>query len=83
MIYRKKTSFFDGEILSIEITNQTKNIILSSVDSSPDSILKDFKSSLKLIFDNIRRNNKNLYLVGDFNINVRDYENNVKVKDFC
>ena len=83
MIYRKKTSFFDGEILSIEITNQTKNIILSSVDRPPDSILKDFKSSLKLIFDKIRRNNKNLYLVGDFNINVRDYENNVKVKDFC
>ena len=28
------------------------------------------------------RNNKELYLVGDFNINVLDYENNVKVKDF-
>ena len=28
------------------------------------------------------RNNKELYLVGDFNINVLDYENNVKVKNF-
>ena len=26
--------------------------------------------------------NKDLYLVGDFNINVVDYENNVKVKNF-
>ena len=28
------------------------------------------------------RNNKDLYLVGDFNINVLDSENNVKVKHF-
>ena len=27
-------------------------------------------------------NNKDLYLVGDFNINVLDYESNVKVKNF-
>ena len=39
-------------------------------------------SSLKTIFDDIRRNNKDRYLVGDFNINVLDYENNVKVKYF-
>ena len=72
----------DSEILSIEITNKTKNIILSSVYRPPDSSLKEFKNSLKPIFDNIRRNNKDLYLVGDFNINVLDYENNVKVKNF-
>ena len=57
----------DSEILSIEITNKTKNIILSSVYRPPDS---KFKNPLKPIFDNIRRNNKDLYLVGDFNINV-------------
>ena len=38
------------------------------------------KNSLKQIFSNIRRNNKDLYLVGDFN--VLDYESNVKVKKF-
>ena len=60
----------DSEILSIEITNKTKNIILSSVYRPPDSSLKEFKNSLKPIFDNIRRNNKDLYLVGDFNSSV-------------
>ena len=40
-----------------------------------------FKNSLKPIFDNICRNNKDLYLVGYFNINVLDYENNLKVKN--
>ena len=71
----------DSEILSIEITNQTKNI-LSSAYIPPDSSLKWFKSSLKPIFDNICRNNISLfslYLVGDFNF--LDYENNVKVKN--
>ena len=72
----------DSEILSIEIANKTKNIILSSVYRPPVSNLKEFKNSLKPIFGNIRRNNKDLYLAGDFNINILDYENNVKVKHF-
>ena len=73
----------DCEILSIEITNETKNIALNSVYKPPDSSLKEFKNSLKAIFDNIRRNNKDLYLAGDFIINVLAYENNVKAKCFA
>ena len=72
----------DSEILSIKITTKTKNIILSSVYRPPDSSLKELKNSLKPVFDNIRRNNKDFYLVGYFNINVLEYENNVKVKNF-
>ena len=60
----------DSETLSIEITNKTRNIILSSVYRPLNSGLKEFKNSLKPIFDNIRRIKKDLYLVGDFNINV-------------
>ena len=37
---------------------------------------------MKTIFGNIGRNNKDLFLVGDFNINVLDYEKNAKVKSF-
>ena len=72
----------DCEIRSNEITNKTKNIILSSVYGPLNSSLKELKSSLKPIFDNIRRNNKKLYLVGGFYINVLDYKNNVKVNNF-
>ena len=71
----------DSEVLSIEITNKTKNVILSSVYRPPDSSLRELKSSLKPIFDNYRRNSKDLYLVGNFNINILDYENNVKIKN--
>ena len=60
-------------MLSIEIANKTKNIIFSSFYRLPDSTLKELKNYLKPIFDNIQRNNKDLYLVGDFNINVLDY----------
>ena len=71
----------DSEILSIKITNKTKNIILSQVYRPPNSNLKEFRNSLKPIFDNIRTNNKDLYLVGDFNIKVLDYENNMRAKN--
>ena len=72
----------DSEIPSIEITNKTKNIILSSVYKPPNSNLKQFRNSFKTIFDNIRRNNENLYLVGDINNNALDYVNNVEVQKF-
>ena len=68
--------------ISIEIIDKTKNVILSSVYRPPDFSLNEFKNSLKPIFDNTCRNNKDLYLVGDFNINVLDNENNVRVKLF-
>ena len=70
----------DSETISIEIFNKIKNISLSSVCRPPDFCLKEFKSSLKPIFENIHRKNKDLHLAGDFYINVLDYENNVKVK---
>ena len=44
----------------------------------PNSVLKEFKSSLKPIFGNISRNDKDLYLVGHFSINVVEYENKWK-----
>ena len=69
-----------SEILSIEITNKAKIIFLSSVYWPSDSSLKEFKSSLKPIFDNVRRLDKELYLAGDFSINVLDHENNMKLK---
>lgn len=83
--FKKRKDFIisknDGELLSIELINITKNITLSSVYRSPNSSLKQLKSSLNPIFDNICRNNNDLNLVGDFNINVLDYENNLKVKN--
>ena len=70
----------DSEILPIEITRKTKNILLSLAYRPTNLILKEFKSSLKPIFNYICRNNKDLYLVRYFNISNLDYESNVKVK---
>ena len=71
--------FKESEIFSIKITNKTR---ISSVYRSSDTSLKEFKNPLKLIFDNIRRKSKDLYLLGGFNINILDYEKNVKVRNF-
>ena len=72
----------DSETLSIEITNKARNMVLSSVYGPLDSSLREFKNRLKPIFDNIRRSIKDLYLVVDFNINLLECENNVKVTSF-
>ena len=72
----------DSEIRSIEITNKTKNIVFSSVYRPPNSSLKEFKSSLKPNFDDIHKNSKDVYLVRDFNVNILDYEDNMKVQNF-
>ena len=72
----------NSEELFIEITNKTRSIILGLVYTPPVFSLKDIKISLKQTFDNIRCNSQYLYLMGDFNINVLYYKNNVKVKSF-
>ena len=55
---------------------------LVQIIGHPILIQKNSKNSFKPIFDNVRRKNKGLCLIGDFNINVLDFENNVKVKTF-
>ena len=55
---------------------------LVQIIGHPILVQKNSKNSFKPIFDNVRRKNKDLYLVGDCNINVLDFENNVKVKTF-
>ena len=65
-----------------KIPTKQKKISLSTVYRPLDYSLKEFKNSLKQNFDNIHRSSKDLYLVEDFNINILDYENNVKVRHF-
>ena len=65
-----------------KIPTKQKKVSLSTVYRPLDYSLKEFKNSLKQNFDNIHRSNKDLYLVEDFNINILDYENNVKVRHF-
>ena len=44
--------------------------------------IKPFKKCLKDTMCKNQRNNKPIYLSGDFNLNILDYETNPKIKNF-
>ena len=72
-----------NETLTIEIMNKTtKNIIVSTCYRPPAAKIKPFKQHLIHIFEKLARENKKLFIVGDFNINSLNYSTNSKVKRF-
>ena len=76
----------DIESLSIEIINdESKNIIFNVVYRPPDGDLNISENFFRNILSENNKANKTLFLTGDFNINVLDYENNKKSKilSFC
>ena len=73
----------DTESLCIEIIDtRSKNIIVSTIYRSPSGKIKAFKTHLKDLITKNQKTGKLLYLIGDFNLNVLDYETNTKVKNF-
>ena len=73
----------DCESLCIELSNgTTRNIIVNTFYRPPAGKIKPFKDHLKLTLTKLKNSNKQLYLVGDFNLNLLDYETNKKVKNF-
>ena len=73
----------DTEALSIEIINtKTKNLIITNVYRPPNGKIKPFKNFFKELVSKNKRSGKILYIVGDLNLNILDYETNNKVKNF-
>ena len=73
----------DIESLCVEIINkQEKNALVTALYRPPNGKIKPFKHYIKQLFSNNAKTNKSIYLAGDLNLNVLDYENNTKVKNF-
>ena len=73
----------DVESLSIEIVNKyTKNVIVNVTYRQPAGNIKVFEDSFKKILSSNKHRNKAVYLTGDFNLNLLDYETNAKVKSY-
>ena len=72
----------DIESLSIEIVNDHIKNIISVVYRPPDGDLSISETFFRKILSENTNANKTLFLAGDFNINVLDYENNKKVQNF-
>ena len=73
----------DIESVCVEITNKKhKNIIVNTLYRPPTGKINPFQSFLKDIIAKNYKTSKKIYLIGDFNLNVLDYETNTKVKGF-
>ena len=70
------------ESLSIEISNKkVNNLIFNAIYRPPTGDIKIFEDFWKDIFSK-NQNMKHMMFVGDFNMNVLDYEYNGKVQSF-
>ena len=69
----------DSESLCVELINKNcKNILINTIYRPPAGKIKPFKRHLKDLFSKNSKSNKKMYLAGDFNLNVLDFECNTK-----
>ena len=81
MTFRYQTT--KNEHLCIEIINkQRKNIIVNTCYRPPGSKVKPFKKHVASVFNQVKRENKKMFFVGDLNINSLDYSSNSVVRNF-
>jgi len=71
------------ECLFIEIlVSDDKNSVVGIVYRPPNSSIEEFNEQLMAIVSKIRRENKYFYLMGDFNINLLNVEQNSSTREF-
>jgi hypothetical protein len=74
------------ELVYVEIDRHSvksdRNIIIGCVYRPPKESVVDFNESLKSTLDSLSSENKHIYLVGDFNINLLNVDNHIPSSDF-
>ena len=82
---RNDVDLFNNEIeaASVEIVNSSlKNFIITGIYRPPKGSIKFFKDYCKELLSKKKTSGKNVFIVGDLNINSLDYESNEPVKKF-
>jgi hypothetical protein len=73
----------DYESLCVEIINKTtKNIIIHVLYRPPSASIKQFEKHIKNIIKNKSGENKSVYFVGDFNVDLNMRHLNKKINNF-
>ena len=73
----------DIDLLAIEVINKkSKNVFISAQYRQPVGDFKQYKIYAENFFNKMKNSNKAIYIVGDTNLNLIDYETNVKVKNY-
>ena len=65
-----------------EIIKRDKNIIIGVIYRPPNSDLDAFNSSISLLLSELMQENKHCYIMGDYNINLLNYENHQLTAEF-
>ncbi|XP_071959489.1 uncharacterized protein [Antedon mediterranea] len=69
-----------SESLFVEVEHQNKNIVYGVIYRPPDKCSKKFNEQLGTVMDIINSENKDSYLVGDYNIDLANHtESNVQM----
>ena len=82
---RNDVDLFNDEIetASVEIVKSNlKNFIITGIYRPPKGNIKFFKDYCKELLSKKKTSGKNVFIVGDLNINSLDYESNEPVKNF-
>ena len=78
-------SIIDNEVetIWIEIKNSKfKNILCFCAYRYPSSNLMNFREHIETIICKIANKNKNIFVMGDFNLNLLNYESHPETNDF-
>ena len=84
----RKLSYIESLFIEIECNvnnnhnNNSSKILIGSLYRRPSSNINDFLSELENIFNLIANENKKIYLLGDFNINLFNFDNDLHVRRF-
>ena len=71
------------EAVCIEtVNNNGKNILVNTHYRQPAGIFSEFEKYLKDFTNKVKNNGKDLYIVGDMNLNLLDHSTNSKVKEY-
>ena len=71
------------EAVCIEFVNENgKNILINTQCRQRAGTYSEFEKYLKDFTNKAKNNGKDLYIVGDLNLNLLDYSTNSKVKDY-
>ena len=71
------------EMVGVEILNsKSKNIICCCVYRHPNTDAQEFVNFLDNLLQNLGKENKQIFLMGDFNLNLLNYENHSDTNDF-
>ena len=73
----------DIESLTLEIiSDNTRNTLVNVLYRPPNGQFETFESFLTNVLVKTKNSNKNIHIAGDFNLNLRDHDNNKKVQTY-